>query len=324
MAVDFPGVSGRALAHAAWEGDSALAAAIDPWLEHMRWRADFAQWRERRLWQENTQTGALNHLRSFLNVAETNSNDGPIQSKSIGPAKDFLAGRSVLDLGSGMGGLSTALALAGAEVLPLDFNPAYCHITRLRGMRYGLNLAPVNAAGEALPFATAQFDIILCMDVLEHVQDPEKLVAEISRCLKPGGLCQVTAINRFAFNDPHYHLRFVNWLPRRLAPTYIRLAGRAKDNSRFADRQSLNEMHYYRFGELRKLFARHGLSNFLDSGEIKQKRRLSGWKGLLQRSGFLKIGYPAYRSLYQSTYVVMALKSQGSAEKLVARGAAAR
>jgi 2-polyprenyl-3-methyl-5-hydroxy-6-metoxy-1,4-benzoquinol methylase len=298
-----------ALAQNELEGNSALEAAIDPWLEHMRWRADFEQWRERRLWQENTQASTLKHLRAFLSAAEAKSIDGPTQSASGAPAKDYLAGRSVLDLGSGMGGLSTALALAGAEVLPLDFNPAYCDITRLRGMRYGLNLAPVNAAGEALPFGTAQFDIILCMDVLEHVQDPEKVMAEISRCLKPGGLCQLTAINRFAFNDPHYHLRFVNWLPRRLAPTYIRLAGRAKDNSRFADRQALDEMHYYRFGHLKKLFARHGLSKFLDSGEIKLKRRLSGWKGLLQRSGLLKIGYPAYRSLCQSTYVVMAVKS---------------
>jgi 2-polyprenyl-3-methyl-5-hydroxy-6-metoxy-1,4-benzoquinol methylase len=309
VSFDFAGMNAPALAQNELAGNSALAAAIDPWLEHMRWRADFDQWRERRLWQENTQTSTLNNLRSFLSAAETKSIDGQTRPASGSPTKDYLAGRSVLDLGSGMGGLSTALALAGAEVLPLDFNSAYCHITRLRGMRYGLNLAPVNGAGESLPFATAQFDIIVCMDVLEHVQDPEKVVAEISRCLKPGGLCQVTAINRFAFNDPHYHLRFVNWLPRRLAPAYIRLAGRAKDNSRFADRQTLDEMHYYRFGQLKKLFARHGLSGFLDAGEIKLKRRLAGWKGLLQRTGLLKVGYPAYRSLYKSTYVVMAVKN---------------
>jgi 2-polyprenyl-3-methyl-5-hydroxy-6-metoxy-1,4-benzoquinol methylase len=152
------------------ELDTALAAAIDPWLEHMRWRTDFAQWREGRLWQEKKQANTLNHLRSFLQLAAGESN---------GSGGDSLAGRRVLDLGSGMGGLSTALALAGAHVLPLDFNRDYCRITRLRGRRYDLDLSPVNGAGEALPFAADYFDIILCMDVLEHVQQPEKVLAEI-------------------------------------------------------------------------------------------------------------------------------------------------
>jgi 2-polyprenyl-3-methyl-5-hydroxy-6-metoxy-1,4-benzoquinol methylase len=282
------------------EINSALEAAIDPWLEHMRWRSDFAQWREGRLWQEKKQKSTISHLRSFLQLLE---------KKSGAANGDGLAGRSILDLGSGMGGLTTALALAGAEVLPLDFNADYCRITRLRGRRYGLNFGPVNAAGEALPFPSANFDIIICMDVLEHVQDPEKVMAEISRCLKPGGVCQLTAINRFAFNDPHYHLRFVNWLPRSLAPAFIRLTGRTKDNARFADRQTLSEMHYYRYKQLMKLCARHGLENVLESGELKLRKRLSGWKGLLQRTGLLEVCYRAYRSVYKSTYVVMAVKS---------------
>jgi 2-polyprenyl-3-methyl-5-hydroxy-6-metoxy-1,4-benzoquinol methylase len=287
--------------------NTALAAAIDPWLEHMRWRKDFDEWRNARLWQEKTQRNTLNHLREFMRlIAE------PVEGRTAIPdncaSKDSLKGRVILDLGSGMGGLSTALALDGAFVLPLDFNPEYCRITRLRGMRYGLNFLPVNAAGEALPFRAGHFDIIICMDVLEHVQDPEKVLAEISRCLKPGGFCQITAINRFAFNDPHYHLRFVNWLPRFLAPSYLRLAGRAKDNSRFADRQTLEEMHYYRYRQLKGLFARHGFSDLLDSGEIRLRKHLSGWKGLLQRSGLLPVLYKMYRSFYKSTYVVMAVK----------------
>jgi 2-polyprenyl-3-methyl-5-hydroxy-6-metoxy-1,4-benzoquinol methylase len=282
-----------------------LEAAIDPWLEHMRWRTDFAQWREGRLWQEKKQQGTLNHLRSFLRVADKQNGNGSAGSQP----KDSLTGRLVLDLGCGMGGLTTALALSGASVQPLDFNPSYCRITRLRGTRYGLDFSPVNAAGEYLPFADGHFDLIVCMDVLEHVRDPERLLSEISRCLKPGGLCQLTAINRFAFRDPHYHVRFVNWLPRRLSETYLRLVGRAKDNARFADRQSLREMHYYRYGQLAKLLARHGLSSLIESGELKLKRPLAGWKGLLQRSRLLGLVYKTYRSCYKSTYIVAAKKS---------------
>jgi len=281
-----------------------LEAAIDPWLEHMRWRADFAQWREGRLWQEKRQGGTLKNLRAFLKAA-SNSNGGAAESAR---SDDSLAGRLVLDLGCGMGGLSTALALEGADVRPVDFNRHYCHITRLRGLRYGLELSPVNAAGEALPFPDAHFDIIMCVDVLEHVRDPEALLSEVSRCLKPGGLCQITAINRFAFRDPHYHARFVNYLPRSLSDAYLRLAGRSKDNALFKDRQTLREMHYYTYRGLERLLARHGLAGLAESGELKLKGRLRGWKGLVQRAGLAGLAYKAYRGLYKSTYVCMAVK----------------
>ncbi|HEY0377652.1 MAG TPA: class I SAM-dependent methyltransferase [Pyrinomonadaceae bacterium] len=284
-----------------------LEAAIDPWLEHMRWRADFAEWRERRLWQENKQQATLGHLRSFLRLAGQLNGNGHAPDA---PAPDALRGRLILDLGCGMGGLTTALALAGASVQPLDFNPHYCRITRLRGSRHGLRLSPVNAAGEHLPFADGRFDLIVCMDVLEHVSDPEKLISEISRCLKPGGLCQLTAVNRFAFRDPHYHVRFVNWLPRRLANPYLRLVGRSKDNARSSDRQALREMHYYRYGQLTKLFARHGLAHVAESGELKLKKRLAGWRRLLQRGRLLGPAYKTYRACCKSTYLVLAVKEE--------------
>jgi len=147
------------------EIDRALEAAIDPWLEHMRWRSDFAEWRERRLWQERRQEGTLRNLRAFLRMAAqwdgrrdahasnggggvpATNGDGDASADEDAKAADVLAGRQILDLGCGMGGLSTALALAGARVQPLDFNQHYCEITRLRGTRYGLSLSPVNAAG---------------------------------------------------------------------------------------------------------------------------------------------------------------------------------
>jgi 2-polyprenyl-3-methyl-5-hydroxy-6-metoxy-1,4-benzoquinol methylase len=288
------------------EIDRELEAAIDPWLEHMRWRADFAEWREGRLWQEKRQQRTLDHLRTFLRFADGLDGNGHARPQ----ASDVLSGRLILDLGCGMGGLTTALALEGASVQPLDFNPHYCRITRLRGARYGLRFSPVNAAGEHLPFADGRFDLVVCMDVLEHVSDPEKLIAEIARCLKPGGLCQLTAINRFAFRDPHYHVRFVNWLPRRLANPYLRLVGRSKDNARFSDRQTLREMHYYRYGQLAKLFARHSLVSLAESGELKLKKRLAGWRGLLQRTRLLGPAYKTYRACYQSTYLVLAVKEK--------------
>src|SRR4051794_1898021 len=68
-----------------------LAAAIQPWLEHMTWRKDFDSWRKRRMWQEQYQEDNLRDLRAAF-------------------AGD-LSGKRLLDLGAGMGGLSVALLL---------------------------------------------------------------------------------------------------------------------------------------------------------------------------------------------------------------------
>jgi ubiquinone/menaquinone biosynthesis C-methylase UbiE len=286
------------------EIDKELEAAIDPWLEHMRWRPDFSKWREGRLWQEKKQKRTLGILSLFLQEAY-----------GKGSSRADLKGLRVLDLGCGMGGLSTALALEGALVTSMDYNPAYCGITRLRGQRYDLSLSPVNAAGEALPFANGAFDVVICMDVLEHVQQPEKMLAEINRVLQPKGLLYFTAINRYAFNDPHYHVRGVNWLPRRMASRYLSLFGRQKDNSRFRDRQTLDEMHYYRFGDLLPLARRHRFNELKELGELELSsagENLKGWKKKLyrglQQARLLVPAYRLYRAYYKGTYQLMLLK----------------
>lgn len=297
--------------------DRELEQAIDPWLEHMRWRSDFNKWREGRIWQENKQQGKLATLETFLKLAGQ-------KTEATNPV-EILTGLKVLDLGCGMGGLSVALALRGAEVTPFDFNGAYCNITRLRGYRYGLKLNPVNGAGENLPFPADYFDVAICMDVLEHVQNPESLLSEISRTLKSNGLLYITAINRFAFNDPHYHVRGVNWLPRVLADNYLKLAGRNKDNSRFKDNQTLKGMHYYRYSSLPKLAQRHGFNKVYEYGEVSLNQPTlkpghttpvasseKGWKGqttkLLRQTKLLGPAYELYRDFYKGTYQLAFIK----------------
>src|SRR5512147_3261803 len=114
------------------EIESSLERQIAPWLEHMRWRSDFDLWRQKRLWQENYQSEAL---ADFDRAAA---------------GLPLLA--PVLDLGAGMGGFAVALAQKSRPVTALDYNPAYCEITRTRARRYDLDLPALVAAGEALPF----------------------------------------------------------------------------------------------------------------------------------------------------------------------------
>lgn len=223
--------------------EHSLEAQIEPWLEHMRWRTDFAEWRKRRLWQENYQSDALAEVRRVShNASEANE-----QSDS----------RRVLDLGSGMGGFAVAMRRAGECVIAFDYNPAYCEIARTRARRYDLNLAALVGAGEALPFPDASFHLVTCWDVLEHVQEPARLLGEISRVLEVDGSALITVINRFALVDPHYHLRGINYLPRSIGEKYIAWRQRTKESA-LRDRQRLSEMHYYTYDAFRRFAAKFG------------------------------------------------------------------
>lgn len=273
--------------------EAELTRRIDHWLAHMTWRPDFARWREGRIWQERQQRERLQLIERY---------GGP------------LAGRRILDLGSGMGGTSVALALAGAHPLAFEYNRAYCEIIRLRAARYQLHMPVLNGAGERLPFADASFDLAISWDVVEHVQNPAQLLAELARVLKPGGRVLLTVINRLAYRDPHYHLPLLNWMPRRLAEAIIERRGRSKGTADFSDRQKLSEMHYYTMRSFRKLAATYGFR----VGDIREDRvrRGEGSAGgakrrardTLRRLGLARAGYIGYRTLFQGTYELLLVK----------------
>ncbi|NJN17793.1 MAG: class I SAM-dependent methyltransferase [Oscillochloris sp.] len=230
---------------------SELEQAIDPWLQHMTWRRDFVRWRERRINQEHYQADRLAML-----------------EESVGA----IAGLQMLDLGAGMGGFAVAAALAGTHVTACEYNPAYCRIIELRAARHRLRLPVFNAAGESLPFPDAAFDVVTAWDVLEHVRDPQQVLRELARVLRPGGHALITAINRRAWVDPHYHMRGINWLPRPLAELLIAARGRTKRGASFRDMQKLSEMHYYHYDALVQLCVRLGFTVV----DMRERRLRSG------------------------------------------------
>ncbi|HMP41717.1 MAG TPA: class I SAM-dependent methyltransferase [Roseiflexaceae bacterium] len=267
--------------------EAELTARIDAWLAHMTWRPDYAAWRAGRIWQERNQAGRLRMIEQY---------------------GGSITGSRILDLGSGMGGTAVALALAGAQVTAFEYNRAYCDIIRLRAARYALQLPVINGAGEALPLPDAAFDTAICWDVVEHVQNPDALLAELARVVRPGGQILITVINRLAFRDPHYHLPLINWIPRPLAEQLIERYGRSKQQAAFRDMQRLSEMHYYTLGAFRRRARHHGL-RLLDIGEDALRRgeaRAGGLKGLtrdlLRRVGVALPAYRLYRTFFQGTF----------------------
>jgi ubiquinone/menaquinone biosynthesis C-methylase UbiE len=70
------------------------------------------------------------------------------------------------------------------------------------------------------------FDVVICAQVYEHVPDTDKLMAEIHRVLKPGGVCYFSAGNRLAVKEPHYNLPFLSVMPKYFADRYIKITGK--------------------------------------------------------------------------------------------------
>ena len=70
-------------------------------------------------------------------------------------------------------------------------------------------------------------DVAICAHVYEHVPDPYRMMAEIRRILRPGGVCYFAAENRLVFREGDYRLPFLSVMPKWMAHRYIRLTGKA-------------------------------------------------------------------------------------------------
>ncbi|MEO1468176.1 MAG: bifunctional 2-polyprenyl-6-hydroxyphenol methylase/3-demethylubiquinol 3-O-methyltransferase UbiG [Pseudomonadota bacterium] len=105
-------------------------------------------------------------------------------------------GRDVLDLGCGGGFLSEALATRGAHVTGIDPAARAVESARTHAEAGGLDIRYDVGVGEALPYPDASFDIVVSVDVLEHVESVPKVLAETARVLRPGGLFCYDTINR--------------------------------------------------------------------------------------------------------------------------------
>lgn len=106
------------------------------------------------------------------------------------------AGKAVLDLGCAGGFMAEALDDRGARVTGLDPAAEAIAAARAHADHAGRSIRYDTGVGEALPYPDATFDAVVCVDVLEHVTDLDRVLAEVSRVLKPGGLFLYDTINR--------------------------------------------------------------------------------------------------------------------------------
>ena len=131
----------------------------------------------------------------------------PLRTRYIEKAAGGLQGRQVVDIGCGAGLLSEALAARGARVLGIDLAPEVLEAARrhLEISKAGVEYRSI-AAEMLAEERPAAFDLVTCLEMLEHVPDPASVVAAAARLVKPGGTVVFSTINR---NPKAYALAIV-------------------------------------------------------------------------------------------------------------------
>lgn len=107
-----------------------------------------------------------------------------------------LAGTRALDVGCGGGLLCEGLARAGAQVTGIDLSPTMIEVASLHAAEAGLRIGYRVADAASLVGADAPFDLVCCMEMLEHVPDPSQVLATLAQLTRPGGDIVVSTLNR--------------------------------------------------------------------------------------------------------------------------------
>ena len=111
-------------------------------------------------------------------------------------ARANLGGARVLDVGCGGGLLTEALARAGASVLGIDLAPGMIEVAQLHAAEQSLAIDYRLAGAEELAAGDERFDIVTCMELIEHVPNPARMLVSLGELARPGGSVFLSTLNR--------------------------------------------------------------------------------------------------------------------------------
>jgi ubiquinone/menaquinone biosynthesis C-methylase UbiE len=169
-----------------------------------------------------------------------------------------------LDVGSGQGGTVLEALERGARATGIEPGSEFAKLSKMRLKQYGYdpNLI-IKKTAEELPFDNSTFDYIISLQVLEHVENPEPILKEIYRVLKPGGKCWISCENYLSFREQHYRMRWLPLLPKWLGTKYLMLRGK--------DPYFLNRYIFYTtYPQIWRLCKKIGFENETYNNRIKK------------------------------------------------------
>jgi glycosyltransferase involved in cell wall biosynthesis len=133
-----------------------------------------------------------------------------------------LDGLAALDIGCSAGFIADELAADGAKTTGADIDVPGLERAQ---QRFGERVEFICASGDDLPLPDESLDVVVFNHIYEHVVDPDAVLTEIHRVLKPNGVAYLGLGNKYQIMEPHYRLPFLSWLPQRAADAYVRRLG---------------------------------------------------------------------------------------------------
>ncbi|PWQ96522.1 bifunctional 2-polyprenyl-6-hydroxyphenol methylase/3-demethylubiquinol 3-O-methyltransferase UbiG [Leucothrix arctica] len=121
----------------------------------------------------------------------------PLRLNYIDQLAGGLSGKKVIDIGCGGGILSESMALRGAEVTGIDMGESPISVAQLHSLEAGVEIDYQQITAEEMAEQRpAQYDVVTCMEMLEHVPDPAAIIAACASLVKPDGHIFFSTINR--------------------------------------------------------------------------------------------------------------------------------
>lgn len=124
---------------------------------------------------------------------------------------------SVLDMGCGIGGLSIPTSFRVKEIKGIDLDESYISVCKERAEEKGVKNATFEVKSLFDLEETEAYDVVLCSDVLEHVEDQEGVLTKVVGSLKEGGVFYLTTNNKYWPMEGHYGLLFLSYQSREKA-----------------------------------------------------------------------------------------------------------
>lgn len=168
----------------------ATTDTIDPG-EVAKFEAMAAEW-----WDVNGKFKPL-HMMNPCRLDYINAQIADVFDRKLGTVRPY-DGLRILDIGCGGGLLSEPMARLGADVVGADAAAGNIPVAQVHAQQSGLNIDYRHTTAEDMAQAGEQFDVVLNLEVIEHVADPQGYLTACQTLLKPGGLMICSTINRTA------------------------------------------------------------------------------------------------------------------------------
>ncbi len=224
-----------------------------------------------------------NEFYDTLNAEWYEAEDHPIallraENRTRNPwiKENIPANASILDIGCGAGFLTNYLAKNGYKVHGIDLSSKSLEVATVNDSTKSVIYTQADAT--SLPFDGSSFDVVCAMDILEHVENPEALIREASRILKPGGLFFFHTFNRNFFSYL-LAIKGISWFVKNSPP----------------------DLHVYHLfikpSELQDLLTKHNLSIQKQLGLKPNVFTFPFWKMVFTRTVSEKFSFSFTRSL---------------------------